>query len=301
MANTSKTLQGINIIKLTMNKSVYFVSLGCSKNLVDSEIMLGLLKENKYEIINNPSEASIIVINTCSFIESAKSESIDAILEFTDYKKPDTGKCKLLVVTGCLSQRYAKEIENELCEVDLIIGTGEFHRILDFIDNKLTNKKSLKTYVDKPTFIYDETYPRLLTTPNYTAWIKISEGCNRNCTFCVIPLIRGKLRSRTVESIINEVKSLTDTGVKEVNIISQDLSQYGIDLNNSNNLLNLLDQLDKINDLKWIRLFYYYPDELDYNVIKKISSSDKICHYLDIPIQHFSNSILKKNESQYFQ
>ncbi|OFZ23304.1 MAG: ribosomal protein S12 methylthiotransferase RimO [Bdellovibrionales bacterium RIFOXYA1_FULL_36_14] len=272
-----------------MGMKVYFISLGCPKNLVDSEIMLGVLTERKYEIINSPALADVIVINTCSFINDAKQESIDAILEMIDYKKPGIGNCKKLVVTGCLPQRYIKELAIELPEVDLFLGTSGQESLGDFL------QQESKFHVNNdPTFEYSEKTLRLLTTPSHMAWLKVGEGCDRHCTFCIIPKLRGKYKSRKVSQVVNEAKRLADQNVKEVILVAQDLSVYGSDLDEKNDLLHLLNRLEKIEQINWIRMMYFYPDELNDDLIHKLKNSSKICKYLDIPVQHFSNNVLKK-------
>jgi len=273
-------------------KSVYFSSLGCSKNLVDSQVMLGHLGLSGFNVSIEPSEAEVIIVNTCSFIEAAKQESIDMILELADYK--NTGTCKALVVSGCMAQRYSNALEEELPEVDLIIGTGEYNKIVPLLKALESGKLEAKSHVEIPKFIHTEFDPRINTSPFYMAWLKISEGCNRNCTFCIIPKLRGTLRSRSVESLIVESKRLVSEGVQELNLISQDLSDYGKDLSDNNNLLQLLQELDKVEDLKWVRLFYFYPDDLTEEIMSFMASSEKICSYLDMPVQHFSDYILKR-------
>jgi ribosomal protein S12 methylthiotransferase len=276
------------------NKTLYFASLGCSKNLVDSQVMLGRLKLEGLKLVDVPAEAGVIVINTCSFIEDAKKESIDTILDLVDYKNPAKGMCQILIVAGCLPQRYAEELQNELPEVDLFIGTGEYHRIATFIrDIEAGNLKS-RIVVDVPLFIHTEEDPRINTSSPWMAWLKVSEGCDRKCTFCVIPKIRGPLRSRTVESLHKEAEALVKSGVKELNIISQDLSSYGKDLGGMNTLPRLLESLETIKNLEWIRLFYHYPEDLSEKFMSVLAKSRKICAYLDMPVQHFSDSILKK-------
>lgn len=277
---------------ITSSKSVYFVSLGCSKNLVDSQVMLGHMGLDGFSIAHEPQDSQVIVVNTCSFIEASKKESIDTILELADYK--ENGPCEALVVSGCMAQRYADELEKELPEVDLIIGTGEYHRIVPLLKAMREGKLESKSHVEIPRFIHTEFDPRLNTSPGYMAWLKISEGCNRNCTFCIIPTIRGRLRSRTVESLIAEAKNLAANGVKELNLISQDLSDYGVDLDDQNNLFELLSGLEEVEGIEWIRLFYFYPDELTDEVIGLMARSKKICRYLDMPVQHFSDHILRK-------
>lgn len=273
------------------DKLVYFTSLGCSKNLVDSQVMLGHMGLDGFAVTNHPEEAEVIIVNTCSFIEASKTESIETILDLAEFKKQ---KCKALVVSGCMAQRYTEALEKELPEVDLIIGTGEYNKIVKLLNAFEEGSLDKKSFVEIPKFIHTEFDPRLNTSPFYMAWLKISEGCNRNCTFCIIPTIRGRLRSRTVDSLIAEAKNLVDSGVVELNLISQDLSDYGVDLDEKNNLFELLCGLEKIEGLKWIRLFYFYPDELTDEVIEKIASSEKICKYLDMPVQHFSDKILRR-------
>jgi len=275
-------------------KKVYFVSLGCSKNLVDSEVMLGSLKKHGFEMASEPENATVIVINTCGFIDAAKKESIDSILEMAEYKKATKGICQILVVAGCLTQRYSADLEFEIPEVDLFIGTGEYNKIVELLEQKDQGKLQQKSFVNTPQFIHTENDERMLSTPSYMAWLKVSEGCDRHCTFCAIPSIRGKLRSRSVDSLVKETKHLVEQGVKEVNLISQDLSKYGQDLGGENTLLHLLKSLEEIKDLAWIRLFYYYPDDLSIELIDLIKNSKKICHYLDMPVQHFSDDVLKR-------
>lgn len=281
-------------VKLFNEKTVYFTSLGCSKNLVDSQVMLGYLGLDGFSIAESPSDAEVIIVNTCSFIEASKKESIDTILEMADYKNEENGRCKALVVSGCMAQRYSQALEDELPEVDLIIGTGEYNRIVMLLKAFEEGKLSAKSFVEIPKFIHTEFDPRINTSPFYTAWLKISEGCNRNCTFCIIPKIRGRLRSRSVESLVNEAKNLAQTGVRELNLISQDLSDYGVDLDESNNLSALLTGLESVESVDWVRLFYFYPDELTDEVIEKMATSQKICKYLDMPVQHFSDNVLKR-------
>lgn len=280
--------------KLFNDKTVFFTSLGCSKNLVDSQVMLGYLGLDGYSIAEEPSEAEVIIVNTCSFIEASKKESVDTILEMADFKDPENGRCKALVISGCMAQRYAQQLEESIPEADLIIGTGEYNKITLLLRAMEDGKLEKKSFVEIPMFIHTEYDPRLNTSPFYTAWLKISEGCNRNCTFCIIPKLRGKLRSRTVESLVNEAKNLASTGVRELNLISQDLSDYGVDLDENNKLANLLTGLEQVEGIDWLRLFYFYPDELTDEVIEKMATSEKICKYLDMPVQHFSTNVLKR-------
>ncbi len=294
--HTSKLeiLKQERIKKLGAGQTVFFTSLGCSKNLVDSQVMLGHLGLGGFEMTDNPAEATVIIVNTCSFIDAAKQESIDTILDLADYKDAEKGKCEALVVAGCMAQRYAFELEKDLPEADLIIGTGEYNKIVPLLVALREGKLETKSHVEIPRFIHTEYDPRLNTGPSYMAWLKISEGCNRNCTFCIIPTLRGKLRSRTVDSLVAEAKNLVASGVKEFNLISQDLSDYGVDLSEENNIQNLLKGLEEVEGVEWIRLFYFYPDELTDEVIEVIRNSKKICSYLDMPVQHFSTNILKR-------
>ncbi len=280
--------------KLFNEKTVFFTSLGCSKNLVDSQVMLGYLGLDGYSIATEPNLAEVIIVNTCSFIEASKKESVETILEMADYKNPELGLCKALVISGCMAQRYAEQLEKEIPEADLIIGTGEYNKITLLLKALEDGKLSQKSFVEIPKFIHTEYDPRLNTSPFYMAWLKISEGCNRNCTFCIIPKLRGKLRSRTVESLVNEANNLAKTGVRELNLISQDLSDYGVDLDENNKLFNLLEGLETVENIDWIRLFYFYPDELTDEVIEKMATSEKINKYLDMPVQHFSTNVLKR-------
>lgn len=280
--------------KLFNDKTVFFTSLGCSKNLVDSQVMLGYMGLDGYSIADAPEAAEVIIVNTCSFIEASKRESVDTILEMADFKDPENGRCKALVISGCMAQRYAQQLEEEIPEADLIIGTGEYNKITLLLRAMEDGKLEKKSFVEIPKFIHTEYDPRLNTSPFYTAWLKISEGCNRNCTFCIIPKLRGKLRSRSVESLVNEAKNLASTGVRELNLISQDLSDYGVDLDENNKLSNLLTGLEQVEGIDWVRLFYFYPDELTDEVIEKMATSDKICKYLDMPVQHFSSNVLKR-------
>jgi ribosomal protein S12 methylthiotransferase len=280
--------------KTFLDKTVFFTSLGCSKNLVDSQVMLGHMGLEGFSITAEPAEAEVIIINTCSFIEASKKESIDTIFELSEFKNEDVGNCQALVVSGCMAQRYSDALEQDLPEVDLIIGTGEYNKIVTFLNALEDGQLDKKSHVEIPKFIHTEFDPRLNTSPFYMAWLKVSEGCNRNCTFCIIPIIRGRLRSRTVESLVAETKKLVETGVREINLISQDLSDYGVDLGDNDNLFNLLKELQEVEGIDWIRLFYFYPDELTDEVIELMTSSSKICNYLDMPVQHFSDSVLKR-------
>jgi ribosomal protein S12 methylthiotransferase len=273
-----------------MSLTVSMISLGCSKNLIDSEIMLGILKEKGYILIDNPEKADVIVINTCGFINDAKEESIDTIVEVGEYKKH--GNCKFLIVTGCLSERYKDELLKELPEIDALVGTSNIDRIDEAIESVIEDKKYIKVGdVDKS---YSENLPRLLTTPPHTAYVKIAEGCDNYCTYCIIPQLRGKYRSRKIESIIEEVKSLASKGVKEIILIAQDTTKYGVDLYGEYRLPLLLDELEKIEGIKWIRILYSYPNTLSDDLIDSIKRNKKVVNYIDMPIQHISDKILKR-------
>lgn len=282
-------------------KSLYFTSLGCSKNLVDSQVMLGHLGLDGFSISQEPENAEVIIVNTCSFVEAAKAESIETVLDLADFKDPEVGNCKALVMSGCMAQRYHNDLEAEMPEVDMFIGTGEYQKIVPLLKAFEEGKLEQKSFVEIPKYIHTEFDPRLNTSPGYMAWLKISEGCNRNCTFCIIPTLRGKLRSRSIESLVTEAKSLVSNGVKELNLISQDFSDYGSDFegfsreDNKNPIIyNMLKSLDENSGADWIRVFYFYPDDLTEDVMDLMANSKKICKYLDMPVQHFSSKVLKR-------
>lgn len=270
------------------------VSLGCPKNLVDSETMLGLIHEEKYEITNDPSEAEIIIVNTCGFIESAKEESINTILQMAEYKK--SGSCKYIIVTGCLSQRYAEELFSELPEADAIAGVEVYDEIGSIIKRVMNGERFIMLERSKPDVIYTskETFlPRILTTPSYTAYLKIAEGCDNCCSYCAIPKIRGPYRSKPMEQVLKEAKALADNGVKELIVVAQDTTRYGEDLPEGKLLLaDLLKELNKIESLKWIRVMYCYPNNFTDELIETFASLDKVCKYVDLPLQHASNRLL---------
>ena len=267
---------------------VGMVSLGCDKNRVDSELILGSINKF-YEITNNPKDAEIIIINTCGFIESAKQESIDTILEMAEYK--NTHKCKMIIATGCLTQRYGDELLELIPEIDILMGVNDYMKlhklIVDFI--KTEQRVSSTTYKDEGV----NEGERVLTTNSHTAYLRIAEGCNNFCTYCIIPKIRGKFRSRTKESILAEANSLVNQGVKEIILIAQDLTNYGEDLYGNNQLHVLINELSEIEGLEWIRLLYCYPEEITDELIDVIANNPKVMKYLDLPIQHISNNILK--------
>lgn len=270
------------------------VSLGCPKNLVDSETMLGLIHEENYEITNDPSEAEIIIVNTCGFIESAKEESINTILQMAEYKK--SGSCKYIIVTGCLSQRYAEELFSELPEADAIAGVEVYDEIGSIIKRVMNGERFIMLERSKPDVIYTskETFlPRILTTPSYTAYLKIAEGCDNCCSYCAIPKIRGPYRSKTMGQVLKEAKALADNGVKELIVVAQDTTRYGEDLPGGKLLLaDLLKELNKIESLKWIRVMYCYPNNFTDELIETFASLDKVCKYVDLPLQHASNRLL---------
>lgn len=282
--------------KPTTENKVHFISLGCPKNLVDTEIMVGTLMKDGYKIVAEEEEADTVIINTCGFIEDSKRESIQRILEMGELKKQ--GKIKRLVVAGCLTQRYKSDIVDELPEADLFVGSGEFQNINKILDeNKKGSEK--KTFFNLPTYLQDSSTPRVNTQPKHRAYLKISEGCLKRCAFCAIPLIRGNLQSRSIENVVNEAKLLVAGGVKEIIIISHDFTDYGWDLKRKNpdakeSPYELLKALDQVEGLQWIRLLYLYPDGLDIETLRLIKNSKKIVKYFDMPLQHINNDVLKK-------
>ncbi|KAF5076177.1 Ribosomal protein S12 methylthiotransferase RimO [anaerobic digester metagenome] len=276
-----------------MKGTVAFTSLGCDKNRVDSEVMLGILAQNGFQTIANEAEADIIVINTCCFIKDALDESIETILEMAEYKK--TGKCKGLIVAGCLGQRYEKEFFDELPEVDAVIGTAAYESVAEVAADILKGKMGEKYLEDIDRPMEDANGKlRILSTAPYFAYLKISEGCDNHCTYCVIPKLRGKHRSRTIESLVEEAKVLAENGVKELVIVAQDTSIYGRDLYDEPKLHVLLEELSKIDGIEWIRLLYCYPETLTQETIDEMARNEKICHYIDMPIQHGNDAVLKR-------
>ena len=272
-----------------MNKySVSLVSLGCPKNLVDAEVMLGHLPAERFTIVTNDSEADIIVVNTCAFISEAQKESVETILEVADHKK--NGRCKLLIVSGCLPQRYQDELAEELPEVDFFMGTADAPRILELLDSHLQGEQQQE--IGLPDYLYDHTTPRVTSSPFYSAYVKIAEGCANHCSYCVIPSIRGTLRSRTIPSVVAEVERLVESGVKEINLIAQDVTAFGAERGNGPELTALLRELVKIDKLAWLRLLYAYPDGITDTLLDLIAAEEKICSYLDLPIQHIDDQIL---------
>ncbi|MBI2354531.1 MAG: 30S ribosomal protein S12 methylthiotransferase RimO [Deltaproteobacteria bacterium] len=267
------------------------VSLGCPKNLVDAEVMLGVLAKERYEITTDEKEADVIIVNTCSFIKEAKQESIDAILDLAERKQD--GRCHTLIVSGCLPQRYQEELARELPEVDIFIGTGDYPRIAEILAEKAGTESQLR-YIGDPDYVYDEALPRLNSSPAWYSYLKIGEGCSNCCSYCVIPSLRGAYRSRPLDALVAEAEQLAARGVKELNIISQDITRYGSDLADGTTLETLIRRLARISGLSWIRLLYAYPDGITDSLIALIRDEPKVCKYLDIPIQHISDPVLKQ-------
>ncbi|WP_027363772.1 30S ribosomal protein S12 methylthiotransferase RimO [Desulfotruncus alcoholivorax] len=272
-----------------MNKKIGMISLGCAKNRVDTEIMLGHLEKAGYQITGKAEEAEVIIINTCGFITSAKEESINAIFDAARLK--ETGRCAHIVVAGCLAQRYATELLEEIPEIDGIIGTGSVPEIVSTVNKVLTGQRPV--LVDKPGYIHHGKESRILTTPRHTAYLKIAEGCENRCSYCAIPMIRGPYRSRPLEDIIEEAKELCFGGTKELIVVAQETTRYGIDLYGRYQLANLLQKLERIENCRWIRLMYCYPTTITRELLEVIQSSQKICRYIDLPLQHINNRILK--------
>ncbi len=264
--------------------NIGFVSLGCSKNLVDSEMLIGLFKKNGYDIVNNPEKADIIIVNTCGFIESAKQEAINTLLEMAEYKEK---RCKYLIAMGCLVQRYKDELEKEMPEVDLFIKYDSYETIWDQIVNKI--KEIPNSEINKLDY-----NSRVITTGDNYAYLRIADGCNNKCTFCAIPKIRGEYTSRKIEDIVEEAKIIAKKDIKELIVVAQDTTKYGIDIYGKPMLAKLLQELCKIDGIKWIRFLYAYPESITDELIDVVKNNDKICNYFDIPIQHISNKVLKR-------
>ena len=299
-----------------------FVSLGCPKNLVDGEVMLGIARDAGHELTANATDAEVLVVNTCAFIDRAKQESIDAILEMAEHKK--NGNCARLVVTGCLAERYREELKEEIPEIDAVLGTGEVPQILDAIGRgnwrsatddsqapmtffrsagaaisgqppaSTQQRTASSQKASVPTYIYDADTPRLLTTPKHYAYVKIAEGCDYTCSFCIIPTLRGNYRSRPAESIVREARALAERGVRELLLISQDTTFYGIDRGERGALGRLLRELNRIEGLEWIRLLYLYPTTITDDVLDAMAECEKVCRYIDLPLQHASAAVLKR-------
>jgi ribosomal protein S12 methylthiotransferase len=291
------------------------ISLGCPKNLVDSEVMLGLAQQAGHELTNDAAAADVLVVNTCAFIDSAKQESVDTILEMAQHKKD--GSCRRLIVTGCLAERYRDELRGEIPEIDAILGTGEVPAIVEAIDGGSKRAMPLTFHRARgstgspradvgtplalssskrelPTYIYDADTPRRLATPKHYAYVKIAEGCDYKCAFCIIPTLRGAYRSRPADSIVREARALAARGIKELLLISQDTTFYGIDRRERGSLARLLRELNAIDGLEWIRLLYLYPTTIDAATLDAIAGCDKVCKYIDLPLQHASNPVLKR-------
>ncbi len=269
---------------------VGFVSLGCPKNLVDSEVMMGILARAGYELTPRAGEADVLVVNTCSFIAPAQQESVQSILEMAEYKK--FGRAQKLIVAGCMAERYRNEIREQIPEVDAVIGTGEVEKILAACEGELS--ASAVDVQESPSYLYHDATPRILATPRYSAYIKINEGCDHPCTFCVIPQLRGKFRSRRFESVVREAQNLAAAGVREISLIGQDTTYYGEDLGIRDGLPLLLERLAQIEDLYWIRFLYCYPNRITPKLLDTIAAHPRLAKYLDIPLQHASRSTLAR-------
>src|SRR5687767_10613997 len=290
------------------------VSLGCPKNLVDSEVMLGLAQRQGHELTGDAADADVLIVNTCAFIDKAKQESIDTILEMAEHKK--TGACRKLIVTGCMAERYRDELRDQIPEIDAVLGTGEVPDIVGAIGSRNEDPPYAAQLIplrrangevagskvqsrkpkaqELPTYIYDAETPRLLATPRHYAYVKIGEGCDYKCAFCIIPTLRGKYRSRPHDSIVREAEGLAARGVKELLLISQDTSFYGIDRGERGGLARLLRALNRIDGLEWIRMLYLYPTTIGDDVLEAIAESSKVCSYIDLPLQHASDAVLKR-------
>ena len=269
---------------------ILFISLGCDKNLVDSEVMLGFIQEKGYEITDDEMQADIIVVNTCCFINDAKEESINTILEAAEYKK--SGQLKALVVTGCLAERYKEEIQKEIEEVDAVLGTTSYEKIVDVIEEVLAGKNHIQRFENLN--YQPKLRKRINTTGGYYSYLKIAEGCNKHCTYCIIPKIRGDYRSVPMEQLLTEAKALAANGVKELMLVAQETTLYGMDLYHEKKLPQLLKELCKIEGLEWIRILYCYPEEITEEWIQTIKEENKVCKYLDIPVQHGADRVLKR-------
>ncbi|WHX51157.1 30S ribosomal protein S12 methylthiotransferase RimO [Paenibacillus woosongensis] len=273
-----------------MTEKVKIVTLGCEKNLVDSEIMSGLIDQRGYRLVEDREEATVIIVNTCGFIDAAKEESVNTILDLADLK--ETGKLKALIVSGCLTQRYKQALMEEMPEIDGIVGTGDFYNINQIVDEALKGKKPVQ--VGNPVFNYEEVLPRKVSTAKYTTYVKIAEGCDNNCTFCSIPIMRGNFRSRSIESIIAEVELMASQGVKEISLIAQDSTNYGTDLYGEYKLAELMNRVTEVEGIEWVRLHYAYPGFFTDELIEMIATNPKICKYIDMPLQHSEDAVLKR-------
>ncbi len=268
-----------------------FISLGCPKNLVDSEVMIGLLQAHGYVLVTDPKDAEILIVNTCSFIKDSKEESINTILEAAELK--NAGSCRKLIVTGCLAERYPKEIQSDLTEVDAILGVNQIKEIVQAVAGEPVIPPNSYGRSDADLYLYDHKTPRTLIGRRHSAYLKISEGCDHTCSFCIIPKIRGRFRSRSIPSLVKEAALLASQGVKELTLISQDSTSYGQDLRMQDGLADLLEALSEIEELRWIRCLYLYPNLVSDRLIEAINSSPRICRYIDLPLQHVSGGVLK--------
>ncbi|HNH45539.1 MAG TPA: 30S ribosomal protein S12 methylthiotransferase RimO [Myxococcota bacterium] len=268
---------------------VHLISLGCPKNRVDSEVMVGKLQAGPFELVDDPAAADVIVVNTCSFIRPATEESVDTVLEMAKFKQQ--GSCQKLIVTGCMVQRYGKDLETELPEVDHFLGTGEYHRIDELLSRR--EDELQRSYVDTPLYIHDEMAPRINSWAAHSAYLKISEGCDHRCAFCIIPQLRGKMRSRTVASLVAEATRLAEQGVVELTLVSQDSTAYGRDLGDGSNIGTLVRALARIPSIRWVRVHYLYPHGVPEELLRAMAEEEKVCRYLDIPLQHASSNMLK--------
>ncbi|WP_139488908.1 30S ribosomal protein S12 methylthiotransferase RimO [Brevibacillus dissolubilis] len=277
--------------KVTSREKVAIVTLGCEKNLVDSDMMAHLIDEKGYELVDNPEEATVVIVNTCGFIDAAKEESVNKILDMAELK--ETGKLKSLIVSGCLTQRYKDDILNEIPEVDGVVGTGDFMSITKVIEDTLIGTRT--AMIGNPVFNYEQVIKRKVKEGTYSAYIKIAEGCDNACTFCSIPIMRGGFRSRTIESIVEEAKHLASQGIVEISLIAQDSTNYGTDLYDGKMMLpTLLHELEKVEGIEWIRLHYAYPGFFSDELIEEFATNKKVCKYIDMPLQHSSDAILKR-------
>ena len=272
-----------------LKKKIFLLSLGCAKNLVDSENILGLLSSMNYLIVNEAADSDIVIVNTCGFLQSAVEEAIDVILDIIEKKK--NGEIEKILVTGCLVQRYGYKLKREMPEVDGWLGTGELGKIAELVEPNTDIEPPF--YIGRPLFLADHKIPRIQTTPFYSAYIKIAEGCYHRCTYCAIPSIRGPLRSRDIQSVVAEAKALRDRGVKEINLIAQDTTIYGADLQNGSSIEGLLEKLLLIKGIEWIRILYSHPYEITDSLLKLMNNEEAIAPYLDIPFQHVNEKILK--------
>jgi ribosomal protein S12 methylthiotransferase len=272
------------------DRAVHIISLGCPRNQVDSEVMLGFLVARGFGIAATPDDADTVIINTCTFIDEATQESLDTILEVAELKR--AGLCRLVIAAGCLAQRYGPALAREIPEVDFWIGTEQFPRIGQWLEKEPADLE--RVAIQRTGFIYDHTTPRLLSGPPGSAYVKIGEGCSRRCSFCVIPSLRGEARSRSIESIEREASVLADQGIREINLVAQDVTSYGLDLQDGTNLTRLLDRLRRIEKLTWIRLLYAYPDGVSLELLRQIRESERLCNYLDVPIQHIDEHVLHR-------